>query len=67
MQLQRVCISTYFHGIEELHDFLINTLPPLDYLEIAAVALTDDLIKLCSEKFNMMVVFGSAELSMSRR
>ena len=66
-QLSRVCISTYFDSPTVLEKFLVEQLPPLDYLELSSVMLSDDLLSKCSEKFKQTVIFGSPDLSIQRR
>lgn len=50
-QLQRVCLSSYFLDKAMLEHFLMETLPALQYLELSSLALNEDLISKCSEKF----------------
>lgn len=62
-QLSRVCISTYFDNAPMLEKFIVEQLPPLDYLELSSVLLTDELLVKCTEKFKQTIVFGAPDIS----
>lgn len=66
-RLSRVCLSSYFMDATQLERFLMEVLPPLDYLELSALQLSDDLMQKCSEKFKQMVIFGAPDLPHNKR
>ena len=66
-QLNRVCISSFIGGKAALDNFLVDVLPPLDYLEMASIQLNEELMNKCSEKFKQMVVFGAADVPHAKR
>lgn len=47
--------------------FLDTTLPPLDYLELSSVQLSEEQMQKCTEKFKQLVVFGAPDLPHSKR
>ena len=42
-------------------------MPPLDYLELSSVPMTDDLLHKCTDKFKQVVVYGAPDLPHNKR
>ena len=54
-------------GTQKLEAFLLDVLPPLEYLELSSLALPEDLIHKVTQKFKQFVIFGSPELPSNRK
>ena len=52
---------------QKLEAFLLEVLPPLDYLELSSLALPEDLIHKVTQKFKQFVIFGAPELPSNRK
>ena len=65
--LQRVCLSSYFMDKSQLERFILEVLPPLEYLELSALSLPEDIMNKASEKFKQIVIFGSPDLPHNKR
>jgi len=51
----------------QLERFLLEVLPPLEYLEMSCLSLPEDIMHKASEKFKQIVIFGSPDLPHNKR
>jgi hypothetical protein len=62
-QLSRVCLSAHFTTPQQLENYIEESLPNLDYLEISSVVISDKVLIACSKRIKQLVLFGTKEYS----
>lgn len=62
-QLSRVCLSAHFTTPQQLENYIEDSLPNLDYLELSSVVISDKVLIACSKRIKQLVLFGTREYS----